>query len=494
MKDSFSAPDFNENLSADVPKDIPADDPAQLLPDMPASEAFFDEPAGMDPSAAGDESVPLPEEELPSIELPRGIYEETDEVCDPYDEPYDDINEEPSEISAEPAYDIHVEPTVVRRPPQETPGTGRKVLRVFGVIGKYLLAIVLVLAILAAGLIGYLTVTEYNPAHAEIAQPGAVSVSKPLSVQSYRIVTFNTGFAGLDENADFFMDGGSGVMAESEEKLGENMLGIENILKSCDADFILLQEVDTDSKRSYEQNQWLQYEYDLADYESRFALNYSCNYVPYPLPETIGKVHSGIATYSRYDISSATRYSLPCPFSWPVRVANLKRCMLVTRIPMDGMEQELVLVNVHLEAYDDGEGRLAQMQQLTQFIEEEYAKGNFVIVGGDFNQNFPGAESAFPIKDPDGWTPGVLEEPSANWQYGYDSIVPSCRLLNQPFNPSSNLTQFYIIDGFLVSPNVKIDRVETLDEGFVYSDHNPVVMDFTLSFDTQNTEETAATE
>ena len=488
MKDSFSAPDFDENL------DAPNDTPEEPFFNPPASDALTDQATDDLPPINSSEPDPLPEEELPPLDLPRGIYEEADEGAGFYDEPFDEIDEAPSELSAAAAPDMHIEPTVVRRPPQEKRSTGRKVLKVFGVIGKYLLAIVLVLAILAAGLIGYLTVTEYNPAHAEIAQPGAVSVSKPLSAQSYRIVTFNTGFAGLDENADFFMDGGSGVMAESEEKLKENMLGIESILKSCDADFILLQEVDTDSKRSYEQNQWLQYEYDLADYESRFALNYSCNYVPYPLPETIGKVHSGIATYSRYDISSATRYSLPCPFSWPVRVANLKRCMLVTRIPMDGMEQELVLVNVHLEAYDDGEGRLAQMQQLTQFIEEEYAKGNFVIVGGDFNQNFPGAESAFPIKDPDGWTPGVLEEPSANWQYGYDSIVPSCRLLNQPFNPSSNLTQFYIIDGFLVSPNVKIDRVETLDEGFVYSDHNPVVMDFTLSFDTQNTEETAATE
>ena len=48
---------------------------------------------------------------------------------------------------------------------------------------------------------------------------------------------------------------------------------------------------------------------------------------------------------------------LPCPFSWPTRIANLKRCLLVERIPIADSDKELVLVNLHLEAYDDGEGK-----------------------------------------------------------------------------------------------------------------------------------------
>ena len=162
----------------------------------------------------------------------------------------------------------------------------------------------------------------------------------------------------------------------------ENMSGIEDILRSANADLILLQEVDTGSKRSYQLDQWRQYEYDLGRYESRYALNYSCEYVPYPLP-TIGKVHSGLATYSAYDIDSATRYSLPNPFSWPLRIANLKRCLLVTRLPIagrteDAAQQELVIVNLHLEAYDDGEGKAAQTEALMKILQEEY-ENHFVV-------------------------------------------------------------------------------------------------------------------
>ncbi|MGN1307075.1 MAG: endonuclease/exonuclease/phosphatase family protein [Faecousia sp.] len=372
------------------------------------------------------------------------------------------------------------EPTRVERPKKRKKSTARKVLRVFAVIGKLLLGVLLAVAVLAAGLVGYLTVTEYNPAHAELAERGANNALGKLTKTNLRLVTFNTGFGGLGEDADFFMDGGEGVNPTAQETVERNMIGIEEILSEQDADILLLQEVDTDSKRSFHLNQWLQYEYDLADYETRFAMNYSCDYVPYPLNDRIGEVHSGIATYSRFDISSATRYSLPCPFSWPTRVANLKRCMLVTRTPIENKEQELVIVNFHLEAYDDGEGRTEQFEQLMEFIQAEYEKGNYVIAGGDFNQALPDTLERYPMKATSEWTPNVLEELLEGWQYAYDESVPTCRLLNQPYQPSSEKTQYYVIDGFIVSPNVSVDRIETLDEGFVYSDHNPVVLDITL--------------
>ena len=38
----------------------------------------------------------------------------------------------------------------------------------------------------------------------------------------------------------------------------------------------------------------------------------------------------------------------------------------------------------------------------------------------------------------------------------------------------------YAIDGYIVSDNVKVNGVETLDLNFQYTDHQPVIMDFTL--------------
>lgn len=100
-------------------------------------------------------------------------------------------------------------------------------------------------------------------------------------------------------------------------------------------------------------------------------------------------VNSGLLTTTVYDIDSAERISLPCPFNWPVSTANLKRCLLVSYLPISGTSSKLVIVNLHLEAYDDGEGKIAQTKQLREFIQSEYEKGNYVIAGGDFNQIFP---------------------------------------------------------------------------------------------------------
>ena len=141
-------------------------------------------------------------------------------------------------------------------------------------------------------------------------------------------------------------------------------------------------------------------------------------------------------------------------------------------------------MNLHLEAYDDGEGKLAQTRQLMDFLEAEYEKGNYVVAGGDFNQTFPGGLEACPMIDPSLWSPGVLEEASLpeGFSYACDLDTPSCRLLNQPYDPSdTEHTQYYIIDGFIVSPNVTVDAANTLDLGFENSDHNPVELRVTLN-------------
>ena len=114
------------------------------------------------------------------------------------------------------------------------------------------------------------------------------------------------------------------------------------------------------------------------------------------------------------------------------------------------------------------------------FLTAEYAKGNYVIAGGDFNQTFP--QNPYPVIDAENWAPDVLEADMLpqGWQFAVDADTPTCRLLNQPFSGSYDDTQLYIIDGFIVSPNVQVDAVSTLDTRFRYTDHNPVQLTVTL--------------
>ena len=345
---------------------------------------------------------------------------------------------------------------------------------------RVLLILLLVIVVAVGGLLGWLTATEFRPEPVESLDflthsDEAATIPNDAEL---KILSWNVGYAGLGKDSDFFMDGGKDARSADQATVQEYLAGISGVINGGEYDFVMLQEVDTDSSRTYGINEAKA----LAFGTSSFAINYSCPFVPVPVPPT-GKVNSGLLSCSAYEVSEAERLSLPCPFSWPLRIANLKRCLMVSYLPIEGSDKQLVLVNLHLEAYDDGEGKIAQTNQLREFIETQYQLGNYVIAGGDFNQTFPGSLDVYPMLKADFWTPGVLDDSllPEGWRFAYDTAAPSCRLLNQPYDPSDvENTQYYVIDGFILSPNVELNAVHTLDLAFENSDHNPVELSVTL--------------
>ena len=352
----------------------------------------------------------------------------------------------------------------------------KTILKIVGsIIGIILLVFVM--------LIGYLSITEYKPADIESMEINGASDIMPDAGQPMRIMSWNIGYGALGDNADFFMDGGSSVRSSTEERIESNMTNIKTIIKSFSPDIVFIQEVDLDSKRSYNINEYDDLANAFTGYMHTFAYNYKAPFVPYPIPNFIGKVEAGLMTLSNRTLTDAKRISLPCPFKWPVRTVNLKRCLMVDRIPVEGTDKELVLINLHLEAYDSGEGKIAQTKQLIEFLNAEYAKGNYVIAGGDFNQSFSNIDISPYRIDPELWVPGLIDAKDfdAHWQLLMDDSLPSCRSLHTAYEGADKENFiYYVIDGFIVSDNVEVTSLKTQDLGFKYSDHNPVVMQIKL--------------
>ena len=351
-----------------------------------------------------------------------------------------------------------------------------------GKLLKFIGTVLLIVVLLVAGLIGFLSVTEYKPADSEeIAVEGEAS-EELAPGDDLTVMSWNIGYGALGDNADFFMDGGKGVKTADEERVMSNMEGIIEETSSLDPDIIMFQETDRDSTRSNHINEYKMLQDTYQEYCSSFTNNFKVAFLPYPVPP-MGKVDSGIATFSSYPVSGAERIQLPIPFSWPVRMANLKRCVLISRVPLKGTDKELVLVNLHLEAYDDGEGKKAQTAMLADILQAEKEKGNYVIAGGDFNQTFSSADISSYVVKPDNWQAGMLDETqfAEGWQFMMNEKVPSCRSLIEPYiDADKDDFQYYLIDGFIVSDNIKVTSVENQDLGFVVSDHNPVYMKLQL--------------
>ncbi len=357
----------------------------------------------------------------------------------------------------------------------------RKVLRN---IANVIISVFSVIILFALSAILYLTFVEYNPKQVEESeiynnQSELVSLN-----QEYTILTWNVGYGALDKDSDFFMDGGTQSKSSSKDAVLNNINAIALNTLSHNPDFVFYQEVDIDSTRSRNVDELSLLINKFSNYTYTRALNYKCEYVPIPIPP-LGKVESGLLTFSKYNITSSNRFSLPSTFSWPVKVANLKRCLSINRIKIEGSEKELVLINFHLEAYDDGDAKIAQTKVLLSILKEEYEAGNYVIAGGDFNQTFSSTMNYYPVYNENLWKPGVIEDSDfteIGYQVCFDSKA-TCRLLNHPYvneDPTVN-NQFYIIDGFVVSNNVIVDSSSgVIDYQFENTDHNPYKLIFKL--------------
>ncbi|MFA7422576.1 MAG: hypothetical protein WCZ00_02455 [Acholeplasmataceae bacterium] len=361
-----------------------------------------------------------------------------------------------------------------------------KILKVFT-------KIILALLIIAGLFVGTLTVFEYRPKDIEVVNIENNQADKINIDQIYQIMTFNIGYAGLGKDEDFVMDGGEKGRADSLDIVEDYFEGIKTLLNDYPSDFYLLQEVDQKARRSYNLNQVEGIKESLGnDFSSQYALNFKSIFVPFPvsLTDYIGPVESGIQTLTRFEGLESERHQFPGAFSWPLRVANLKRAMMVSSFEINDSDKQLIIVNLHMSAYDsDGSLRDQEMTYLKTFLEEQRDLGNYVVVGGDFNQTFPEAENLYPVNS-NFYEAYTIEDDfmPSGYRFEVDLSSPTCRLLNQPYDKDSENTQYYLIDGFIVSDNIELEAVSieaeypvmTINHEFLYSDHNPVLMKFKL--------------
>lgn len=383
-----------------------------------------------------------------------------------------------------------------------------KVLKYSGIS----LLIVLSCCILVVGSYALYVVCDYNRIEDNLVLKVEHSDSSKDLMQTnteYSATTLNIGFGAYCDEYSFFMDSGyleDGTKihgkygkAISRESVIENTAGCINAATSLDSDFYLFQEVDTNSDRSYHYNQLEAILSNFGKFDSTFAVNFHSSYLFYPFNDPHGKSNAGLNTLSSFKINEALRkrYTISDGFA---KYTDLDRCFSVNRISVEN-EKELVLINSHMSAYDEGGViRNKQLNELNNFMLNEINKGNYVICAGDFNHDlltnnplYPQfTKENFPYKE-------MIKQPKPDWiSYMFDeesntvidnqfSIYsganePTCRGCEIPWNRGFNFVT--PVDGFIVSNNVEVKSCLTTrvdgENGFSYSDHQPVTLKFIL--------------
>lgn len=330
-----------------------------------------------------------------------------------------------------------------------------------------------------AGVLLFGFITNFNPADLEDLNPDDPAINPLNTENTFTILTWNIGYAGLGKEMDFFYEDGK-MVRPTRDQSNEYFNGIKSYLKTqANTDFIFLQEVDIKSNRSYTINQFDTLRTTLANHVGQIAINYKAGFVPVPLYNPMGRVRSGLACFSKFNISKAYRHSTPGKHKWPKRFFMPKRCFLEMRINLVN-GKELVLINLHNSAFgDEKEFREAELKMLRTMIIDEFEAGNYVVAGGDWNQNPPGMDvkqikryisrEVWPMQD--NYLPG-------DWTWAYDPALPTNRDVEKPFDFTR--TTCTMLDYFVTSPNVKVIDVKTVDLEFKHSDHQPVLLKFKL--------------
>lgn len=349
-------------------------------------------------------------------------------------------------------------------------------MKILKYLGLAILAFFLALALL----IVYATLTYYDPPKELVISQSSTPDTIKCN-QEFNLLSWNIGYAGLGDNMDFFYDEGKKVR-DTYERTIINLDSITRFIKRKSSyPFILLQEVDIRSKRSYRINEMEGFQ-AIGEYHSSLAQNYKVKFVPIPPSSPLGQVNSGVMSLSKYQPASSTRYAYPGQFDWPTRLFNLRRCMLVNRYPTNN-GKEFILINTHNSAFDDGSLKKQEMEFLREFVLNEYSKGNYIVVGGDWNQAPPSFKlntfgenykvDFFKLTNiADDFLP-------SDWKWVYDPENPTNRYLNEVYNAGKTYSS--IIDIFLVSPNIEVIDNQTFNLNFVNSDHNPISLKFKLN-------------
>jgi endonuclease/exonuclease/phosphatase family metal-dependent hydrolase len=330
-----------------------------------------------------------------------------------------------------------------------------------------------------AGVLIFATITEFKPEASETIPLKKENSSILPVMEELNFLTWNIGYGGLGKESDFFYEGGK--MVRPDQPLSEKYIhGIADFISSNDSnDFILLQEVDFHSKRSYFLDQAEFLDKVTDGFSMSKAVNYKSPYVPVPYLNPLGKVNSGIVTMTKYNPVESVRISTPGSYSWPKRLFMLKRCLLVSKFNVEN-GKSLVVYNIHNSAFDDADAlRDEELNLIRKQATQEYQNGNYVIIGGDWNQNPPGLamNSAVPYKVK-ALRPIPADLMPDDWKWAFDSSLPTNRDVDKPFDKDSTLCQ--LIDFFLVSPNIDLIQIRTIDLEFENSDHLPVMMKIEL--------------
>ena len=286
--------------------------------------------------------------------------------------------------------------------------------------------------------------------------------------ETFTVVTYNLGYlSGLGNAATT----SEVSVALAPQFFDQNQATAIAALTDLEPDIIAFQEIDLDARRSYRVNQPAALAQGLELPVGAITVNWDKRYIPFPywpLPTQFGPTLAAQAILSRFPIRAHSRHVLSPVESQPFyyRAFYLDRVAQVAEVTLG--DQAVVVINVHLEAFDEPTRRRQTETVLT--LAETYAQDYPVVLVGDFNSA---------VNRPEEGTPPTIDILLAS-----DVLAPATNpaQFTDPaqFTYPTDQPAYRLDYGFYTPDKLELMEARVVTAAAQASDHLPVALELRL--------------
>ncbi|NGX56058.1 MAG: hypothetical protein K1060chlam5_00292 [Candidatus Anoxychlamydiales bacterium] len=336
-------------------------------------------------------------------------------------------------------------------------------------------------AIVLLSIVSFLWYNNYPPlskfSNPDIIKITSIKTKKNIN-KDIKIASYNIHF-GIGHNDKTLLNGYQNFI----DRLNE----ISQILKKIDADVVLLQEVDFNSKRSHNIDQAL---YLAKKSEYKYVVKHTTlKQKIHPFFHNIfGNIDHGMCILSKYPITSSSALvfehypKIPFFLKWLYSPHGALECAI------SFLEKNIKVINLHLEPWSKSQ-RLMQIEEIKNYFFND--KKIPLIVGGDFNtlplellkrNTYPFQEAPFFVNKEE---LNIKNEKTIEVikKLSFSEAVPIKLYLNDSkkaftypaINPKVKLD--YIFAGY----RAKVKYGYIYKDAFIASDHLPIVAEIKIN-------------
>ena len=258
------------------------------------------------------------------------------------------------------------------------------------------------------------------------------TLTTPPNKDTLTVVSWNIRF-GIGR-AKWFGDSCGDMVLFDDEQIKDGLELLANKISEIDADILLLQEVDIESKRSayVDQVQWLLDHTDLN--YGVYASMWEVQFIP---SDGLGRMDAGNAILSKWPLSEAERVQLSLRGDQDALTKAFYVRRNVLKAVVNYPSSPFWAVDIHASAFSNDDTKQKQFLEFKDVLDEIDAKGEYFVAGGDLNELPPGAEKINYCDDDR--CPDELPEDDEGCDFSnettwitplYDTYVPSVSLVD----------------------------------------------------------------